>query len=86
MTGAAGSPKPWVITHVCDAPIPDGCPTCGALPCDWVDRPLPASYATSDLLAALEGLLHAVDALMPSDGPLKLAARAAIAKARGEVA
>lgn len=22
-----------------EAPIPDGCPSCGALPCDWVDTP-----------------------------------------------
>jgi hypothetical protein len=69
-----------------DVAIPDGCPTCGALPCDWTDRPSPASYAAPELLAALEGLLRAVDALMPTDGPLKIAARIAIAKARGETA
>lgn len=38
--------------------------------------------AAPDLRDALAGLLRAVDALMPMDGPLKLAARAALAKAQ----
>ncbi len=25
--------------------IPDGCPSCGALPCDWVDNPYEKSIA-----------------------------------------
>lgn len=40
--------------------------------------------ATPELLEALQDLLGAVDALMPSDGPLKTKARSAITKARGE--
>lgn len=59
---AAGTPKPWaVVASSWDRDVPDGCPTCGALPCDWTDRPSAASYAAQDLATAMHGILAEAD-------------------------
>ena len=74
--------------------LPDGCPTCGAFPCDWSETPTALAQAAPDLLAALEQsalYVETLHSLMISDGrrtPATLAlmvnikaSRAALAKA-----
>lgn len=53
--------------------IPDGCPTCGALPCDWVNN-------VDEVREALDGVFHFADAVAYRDDPLAVGLRQWIAQ------